>query len=149
MCCAHLKKQFALVLGEIFGQYVPQPANHSMRVMETPVILCMLAQIPQIQWHRVARDETLQFGRREQREPLGIDNAAKATIKRLRLLANLCVHMEICHVMYVHELVMIVDHTRLAARMQFVCNNLAHDILIHRESQVQIGHILFVVLDER
>lgn len=57
----HLQEQFPLVLGEIPGQNVPQPADHTMRVVETAVVLRVLAQILQVERRRVAGYQALEL----------------------------------------------------------------------------------------
>lgn len=99
--------------------------------------------------------------RREQRQPVGIHDAAEATNEGGRLLAYLRVHPKVGTVVDVVDpggakenvvtnqinnsnniilLVIVGDWSRAATRMQFVRDNLAHLIFVDRKSEIQVGH---------
>lgn len=82
-----------------------------MSVVEATVVMRMLLQILQVQRTSVSRNKALQFGRREKRQPFWIDDAAEAAIESYRLLAYLGVHVEKGHVVYVDQLVVVINHT--------------------------------------
>lgn len=155
-----------------------------MRIVKATIVLCVPAQVLHVERCRVARDEALQLKehirdaigksmykylfavrtnlwRREQRQPVGIHDAAEATNEGGRLLAYLRVHPEVGTVVDVVDpgggkenvvtnqinnsnniilLVIVGDWSRAATRMQFVRDNLAHLIFVDRKSEIQVGH---------
>lgn len=74
---------------EISFQNVPEPANYTVIIVKPTIVLGVSSEIAEINRRVVAGDESLEFRRREHRQPLGIDDGTEAPNKRGRLFANL------------------------------------------------------------
>lgn len=92
-----LQEQPPLLLGEVLREDIPQPADDAMRVVESTEILRVSPQVLQVERTRIARNQSLQFNSREQRKPVGIDDASEASNEGGCLLADLRVHAEERH----------------------------------------------------
>lgn len=61
---AYFQEKPLFLLGEIVFQNVPKPWDYSVVVVETAIILRVLAQVFEINWLFVIRDQSLNLGKR-------------------------------------------------------------------------------------
>lgn len=57
----YLQEEFLLILREVPVQDVPQPEDDTVRVVEATVVLRVSAEVYQVQWHVISRDQSLQL----------------------------------------------------------------------------------------
>lgn len=88
------------------------------------------------------------LGRREQRQPLGINDRAESFDEGGRLLLDLMIHSVVRHVMDVLNLVLIGHGGGASARNQLVRDQFAEHVLIERECQLQLPDIALVMLHQ-
>lgn len=88
------------------------------------------------------------LGRREQRQPLGINDRAESFDEGGRLLLDLMIHSVVRHVMNVLNLVLIGHGSSTSARNQLVRDQFAEHVLIERERQLQLPDIAFVMFHQ-
>lgn len=86
--------------------------------------------------------------RREQRQPLGIDNGPESLNKCGSLLFNLRVHTKVRHQVNVIYFVFISNRLSASTRNQLVSYQFSECILVEGESKLELPDIAFVVFDE-